>query len=79
MHLMSWPSMRPRPDFVKENIKGLAQDRAEKNLTQKKLGSLLCMSDTMLSRYELGRSTPMMKNYNKLAEFFGWQKWEAKS
>lgn len=64
-----------RPDFVTENIYRLADFRKKAGITQRGLAEKLGISISLINGYE-NFSFPPKEKYNKLAEFFGWQKWE---
>ena len=66
-----------KPDYVYENIERLAEFRQKRNLTQQELSTAVGINYRLLKCYELGYQIPVKQNYNKLAEVFGWQKWEA--
>ena len=68
-----------KPEFVRENIERLAEFRKQRNLTQQELSEGTYITLNLLKAYELGYQMPIRANYNRLAEFFGWQKWEAQS
>ena len=68
-----------KPDFLRHNIDNLSTFRQAKKLTVQELSSATCINYRLVKCYELGYQLPIKENYNKLAEFFGWQKWEAQS
>lgn len=66
--------MTKHPDFVINNIHRLADFRKAQGLTQSELARKLDMSQGSIYSYE-DFAYPTRERYNKLAEFFGWQKW----
>lgn len=50
------------------NLKAL---RASKNLSQSELGKLLGVSQTTITAWETGRTTPSSKNVYELANLYG--------
>ena len=64
-----------RPDFVVENIYRLADFRKKAGITQRELAETAGIAISLINGYE-NFSFPTKEKYNKLAEFFGWQKWE---
>lgn len=56
------------------NINGLFQYRMERGLTLKELSQLISMSTRTLYEIEITHSMPTIKTYNKLAQYFGWEK-----
>ena len=67
--------MIKHPDFVMNNIHRLADFRKARGLTKSELAMKLGMSTGSISSYE-DFAYPTQERYNKLADFFGWQKWE---
>ena len=68
-----------KPAFVNENVYLLADERQGRGLTQKELAEAVGISLQLIWCYEQGYQIPCKANYNKLADFFDWQKWEAQS
>ena len=68
-----------KPAFVNENTYLLAEERQRKELTQKELAELLGINFWLIKHYEQGYQIPCKAIYNKLADFFDWQKWEFQS
>ena len=56
------------------NIYGLYQSRMELGLTQKELSQLSGIGVSTLYEYETRGRIPCVRNYNKLAKVFGWEK-----
>lgn len=56
-----------------KNIDGLYYLRESRGITQKELSQLSGISVTNIQRYETHKCLPEVKNYNKLAKFFGWK------
>ena len=65
-----------KPEFVRENVDLLADFRERRNMKRTKLSELTGIKVDMIEHYEHGYQLPTKANYNKLAEVFGWQKWE---
>ena len=61
-------------DKAERNINGLYSFRMKRGLTSKDLSQLSGINTHSLSDYETGKNVPTVKNYNKLAEVFGWEK-----
>ena len=64
------------PSFVFDNIYFLKENRTDKSLSRQALATKTGVSMEMIAQYERCTSLPGKKNYNKLANFFGWQFWE---
>ena len=64
------------PEYVERNVKGLRSLMESKSMRAKEISLLTGVSIDMISKYEKGQNMPSPKNYNKLAEYFGWEKWE---
>ena len=64
------------PSFVFDNIYFLKENRTDKSLSRQALATKTGVSMEMIAQYERWTSLPGQKNYNKLANFFGWQFWE---
>lgn len=56
------------------NIYGLYHSRMEFGLTQKELSQLSGIGVSTLYKYETREQIPCVRNYNKLAKVFGWEK-----
>lgn len=58
---------------MKENFNGeeLRKKRKKKKLTQKELGKLVNVSDSYISKIELGNSIPSLKLLNKISVVLG--------
>lgn len=57
-----------------KNINGLCSSRMERGITAKELAQLSNVAANCICTYERGQRLPSVKNYNKLARFFGWRK-----
>lgn len=64
------------PEYVSGHIANLKHDRARMCLTQRRLARLCGVRIGTINRHENGRIHPTQYVYNKLAEVFGWEKWE---
>lgn len=54
-----------------KNINGLCSSRNERGITVKELAQLSNVAANCICAYERGQRLPSVKNYNKLARFFG--------
>lgn len=70
--------MYRRPSFVTENICNLEHERLSRNMTLLELYELTGIKAATIKQYE-AFYYPESENYNKLAEVFGWQKWDEES
>ena len=64
-----------RPSFVLDNLDTMKAEREKCGLTQRGLSALTGIQEGNIACYECGYSIPSVKNYNKLAEIFGWEAW----
>ena len=64
------------PDFVLRNIRTLRKSRTDKGLSIAELADETNVNNARISSYEVWGQKPQQENYNKLAKYFGWSKWE---
>lgn len=64
------------PAFVIDNIDVMKLNRKQKGVTQQTLALKTGVSMEMIGQYERFTCLPGKNNYNKLAQFFGWQLWD---
>ena len=55
------------------NIRNMKLFRREKGVTQLDLSISTGITVTLISFYERGQKSPCVRNYNRLAKFFGWK------
>ena len=65
-----------RPSFVLDNLDTMKAEREKFRLTQRALSALTGIQEGNIAGYEVGYSVPSVKNYNRLAEVFGWEAWQ---
>lgn len=54
----------------------LKAERIRRGYTTLMLSTKTGVSVSMIEQYERGTCLPQAENYNKLAEFLGWEAWE---
>ena len=64
------------PNFVFSNLENMFVERVRRGLYLIDVRNATGISSVTLDRYEKRQSRPGKKNYNKLAEFFGWRLWK---
>ena len=69
-------TLKITPSNVMDRMDELKAERMRRGYTRQKLSVRTGVSMEMIRQYERGTCLPKQKNYNKLAEFFGWEAWE---
>lgn len=64
------------PEFVRENICSLKNERKKRGLSQKQLAIIADIKSSQISHYENMGIFPEQKNYNKLAAVLNWKLWK---
>ncbi len=65
-----------KPDFVDVNMFCLLYDRSLREMSRGELSSATGVDVGRLREFETMMFDPTQDEYNRLAEFFGWEAWK---
>lgn len=64
-----------KPEFVRKNIAQLLVLRTTRGIMRCDLAKSIGIPEHLLKDYESGYRFSVRENYNRLADYFGWEVW----